>query len=141
MTSKLYQAIASTVGAYHRCVASGNTFAEKHLEAINTFEDMLPHGSGIDNGTKIDLDRTNDDKITLTFGYHHMDDNGMYCGWTDYKAVITPSFNGFHLQILGQNINFIKDYLHDTFGFVLDQTINRTKDGITIVDNTFQPAC
>src|SRR5262245_22807771 len=121
MSKKLYQQIASTVGAYHRCIASNNQeWTDKHLAALHEFEKELPSGSGIDSGTKIDVDVSGDEKIVLLTAYHHMDENGMYDGWTEHKITVTPSFSGFHLAISGRDRNGIKDYLHDTYSFALD---------------------
>ena len=78
-------------------------------------EDLLPSGSGIDNGTKIDLEKSRANKIVLTFSFHHMDEHGGYCGWSDYKAVLRPGWHGVELEIFGKDKNGILDYLHDTF--------------------------
>lgn len=129
MKYKLYQEIASLCGAYHRCVEKGNDFAEKHLTRLHEIEkNELPRGSGIDSGTKIDIDESGDEKIVLLFCFHHMNENGFYDGWTGHKAIITPSFSGFSLRITGRDRNGIKDYLHETFSYVLDGPYDAPKN-------------
>lgn len=122
----LFQEIAATCGARKRCIAGGNEF-EKHDARLDTIErEFLPHGSGIDNGISIDRDASTDDRTVLTFGFHNLDENGFYVGrerllcWTDYRAVVTPAFTGYHLHITGSNRNGIKDYLHETIATALD---------------------
>jgi hypothetical protein len=113
---KIYQEIASLAGAYHRCIKSNNEYSQKHKWELERIEkDWLPRGFGIDSGTKIDLDNTNDDKITLICDFHHMDNNGYYCGWRQYKIKIKPSFQGFDINITGRDPHFIKDYLFDVY--------------------------
>ena len=115
---KLYEKIAHTVTALKNCKASGNVaWLGKHADTIRNIEkNLLPSGSGFDAGTTIDLDRTNDQRITLTTSFHHMDEHGFYSGWTDHEIVVTPSFIGeIDLKIKGRNQNQIKDYIFDVF--------------------------
>lgn len=122
---KLYQAIASTIQAYHNCVSSGNDWADKHEETLHKFEsDYLPSGSGVDCGTKIDLDCSTGDKIVLTFEYHHMNDNGMYDGWTSHTVTVKPSLQfGFTLKISGTNRNGDINYFYDLFSSALETEV------------------
>lgn len=124
--NKVYQQIASIAGAYHRCIKSNNEYGQKHKWELERIEkEFLPRGSGIDSGTKIDLDNTNDDKITLICEFHHMDDNGMYCGWRTYKIKVIPAFSGFDLHITGRDPHHIKDYLYDLYNNDLDSEYKR----------------
>jgi hypothetical protein len=115
--------IASTIQARKNCQASGNTeWHDKHDDTLRWIEDnLLPSGSGIDCGTEIDEDSSRSEKIILTFSFHHMDENGMYSGWSDYKCEVTPSFSGIDCRIVGRDRNMIKDYLHETFDYVLSR--------------------
>lgn len=59
------------------------------------------------------------DRIVFDFSFHHMDENGYYDGWTEYKLVITPSLtDGFDYKITGRDRNRIKEYLYDVFSDV-----------------------
>lgn len=123
MKNKFYQEIAAIVVAYKRCIEKGNEFAANHKCSLNQFEELLPSGSGIDRGTKIEIDECEENKLVLSFGYHHMNAGGMYCGWTEHKMIITPSFDGFNSNITGRNQNQVKDYLYDTFNYYLTREI------------------
>ena len=120
---KLYSEIASLVQARLNCINSGNTEWEaKHEEKILALvKEYLPSGSGIDCGTEIDLDASNPNKLVFNFSYHHMNDGGMYDGWTEHKAIVTPDLaSGFSLTITGRNRNQIKEYLHEVYSNDLD---------------------
>lgn len=125
----LIEDIASTIDAYHNCVKSGNALWEgKHLERLEQIaRNELPSGSGIDSGTAIDIERSSGNKIILTAGFHHMDENGYYDGWTEHEVIVTPAFDGINLKITGRNRNEIKDYLHDVYYWTLLQV--RGEDG------------
>lgn len=61
---KLYQLLAQSVGAMHRCKASGNSeWRNIHSERIETLVSRhFPIGSGFDVGTGIDLDASTEEK-------------------------------------------------------------------------------
>ncbi len=78
----------------------------------------LPHGSGFDAGTKI-LSVT-DQKIVLQADFHHMDDHGFYCGWTEHKVTIRAHLvHGFSVHVSGQNKRQIKEYIADVLNSCL----------------------
>lgn len=118
---QVYQAIAIALNARNNCEASGNTEWrdrwQARLDAIA--RDVLPSGSGVDNGTAIDGDSPAD-RIVLAMSFHHMDENGTYDGWTEHEIVASASLvNGFELRVTGRNRNGIKDYLADLYGAAL----------------------
>ena len=124
MNTKLCAVIASTIGARARCEQTGATeWFNRHSDTLQAIErDYLPHGSGIDNGVGIDVYGSNEEKIVLTLGYHHMNDGGYYDGWTEHKAIITPAFTGgLKIRITGRDRNQIKEYLHDVLYTALTQ--------------------
>ncbi len=110
-------ALASTFQAFKNCVSSNNIeWKDKHEDAINEILKALPSGSGIDSGVQFDWDRSTADKLIFSFGFHHMDDNGFYCGWTDHRLTVTPNFQaGYKIKISGQNKRDIKEYLYQLF--------------------------
>lgn len=126
MSNKLYAAFASLVGARLRCQASGNDeWFEKHTARLTELLDEMPSGSGVDSGTKLDLDASTEDKLVFTTAFHHMNDGGYYDGWTNHIVVVTPSLqHGFNLRITGSNRNDIKDYLHELFATALNNDVS-----------------
>jgi hypothetical protein len=128
----LVNAIAEALFSYK------NNNVHGELSRIHQLESFLPRGSGIDSGTKIDLDKSQPDKIILTFDYHHMNEDGFYDGWScDWKAIITPTFLsyiGLHVDLKTGRFNDnshrrryndsnFKDYLHETYYYCLDKQI------------------
>lgn len=126
MKTTVVKEIASKVQARLNCIQSGNTEwklkHEQHAEAL--CKGFLPSGSGVDTGTKLDFDKSTAEKLVFTFGYHHMNENGMYSGWTDHKAIVTASLVfGIEIKITGRNRNGIKEYLNDRFDSDLSREI------------------
>lgn len=63
----------------------------------------LPSGSGINNGISLNSYEGDPSKgFELYVPYHHMDDNGMYCGWQDYIAKVRADLterDGFSVSV------------------------------------------
>lgn len=93
-------------------------------DQLTKLEKLLPHGSGIDCGCKIDREKSGSKKVVITFDFHHMNNAGYYDGWSSYRLTVTPVLWGdFYIKITGQNKNYIKDYLYDLFDSVLSEQI------------------
>lgn len=132
---RLDKLIAQLIDARLRCLETGNTFADTHTDTLRQLANLLPHGSGIDAGVTVDLERSHLEKIVLNTAFHHMDEHGFYDGWTEHTVTVTPSFLGDRrLRISGPNRNDIKEYLHQTFDDVLGQQVEWAKreDGTVI---------
>lgn len=123
MKQTIAQAIASAIVARANCWESGNKewFQRWEDRALNLVRDYLPSGSGIDCGTTLDLDGSNGNALRFTFSFHHMDENGFYCGWTEHKLIVKPSFSGLSLHITGPDRNQIKEYLYELYDSALSQ--------------------
>lgn len=118
----IYQEIAAITDARRNCIKSGNQeWQDRHEETLERIQHNLPSGSGIDTGCLIDLEKSGWNKIVITFGFHHMNDNGYYDGWTDHKAIITPAFDGINIKITGRDRNNIKEYLYDVLEYALNE--------------------
>ena len=107
--------------------------ADRVEQDLSNLRDLLPSGSGIDNGTRIDIRKCwvkSDEvvKLTLNTSYHHMNDTGYYDGWTDHVVTIRPTLtsSGFSLAITGRNRNDIKDYLGEVFEGALNEPVRET---------------
>jgi len=130
-TDQLYRMIAGKIDARRTCFAKHNDlWFERHTYALEQLaRDVLPSGSGIDSGTKIDLERSTGEKIVLLTSFHHMHESGMYDGWTEHTITIRPSLiHGISLAISGPNRNEIKDYLHDVFSTDLQRDVTEAYD-------------
>lgn len=65
---------------------------QEALGNICTMEEHLPSGSGFDAGCSIDIKNADMNKIVIRCDFHHMNENGYYCGWSKNVATVTPSF-------------------------------------------------
>ena len=124
--TKLYEQIAQAIQARASCAKDLDT----HTEWFNRWSDrlqrieknVLPSGSGFDSGSKLDLDRSDARRIVITTAFHHMDENGSYCGWSEHTVWITPSFiGGFDVAVSGRNVRDIKDYIGEVFSTLLSE--------------------
>jgi hypothetical protein len=124
----VYSEIASLVQARLNCGQPGNKeWFETHTERIEAIvKEHMPSGSGFDSGTKIDLEVSQVDKLVFRTAYHHMNEVGMYDGWTEHTVTVTPSLlHGFHLRISGRDRNDIKEYIADTFSEALQTEVQQ----------------
>ena len=122
---QVYQKLASLVGASIRNLESNNKvwYAKNLDEVLRIVKEDLPHGSGIDNGVKIDLEACDHTKLVFTFGFHHMDDNGFYDLWTEHKLTVRPGWQGPDIKISGRDHRAIKEYLYELFNHALTREI------------------
>jgi hypothetical protein len=121
MARYLYSELAQAIQARKSCEQTGNTeWFEKWSDTIKLIESLLPHGSGFDAGTKVDLDSSHADRLVFETSFHHMNEDGFYDGWTKHTIVVTPSFfGGFNMRISGRDRNAIKDYIGEEFAITL----------------------
>lgn len=115
--TKLYQQIASLLQAIENCKQSGNAeWQERHARRISFLVyNRMPSGSGFDNGTKLD-DSSSPAKLVFNTAFHHMNDGGMYDGWTEHQVIVTADLaSGFTVRITGRDRKQIKDYIGEIF--------------------------
>lgn len=119
----LYREIAALLQAIDNCEKSNNKeWLDKHTQHLtDLITHYLPSGSGFDSGTK--LIKYKPGEISFFAPFHHMNENGMYDGWTDHTIIVTPSFDGIDLRITGRDRNDIKDYIHEMFHTALTTEI------------------
>jgi hypothetical protein len=126
MTRKVFQVLAATLDAWITCVERGNTeWIERHEETIKkTVRQYMPSGSGWDSGTEIDTQKSTGEKLVFHGSFHHMNENGMYDGYTEHSVTVKPSLVfGFVLSISGRNRNDIKEYLYELFEECLSREV------------------
>jgi len=126
----LYQLIALVGNALRRATNNGNEeWQQAWQELLEKCEELLPSGSGFDEGTTIEY--AGSDKIVLRTSYHHMDEHGYYDGWTEHTVTVIPSLaHGFDIRVGGRNRNGVKEYIADVFFDVLRSEV--TWDGETV---------
>lgn len=131
MRQPLYQVIAREFERYARCEDRPDIRNDASTKIVDLVREHMPSGSGIDSGTKLDFGASKPDRLVFTFGYHHMNDVGMYDGWTEHTLIVTPSLHwGMETRITGPDRNQIKEYLYDTYGLALTQLV---EDGTMLV--------
>ena len=124
---KLYKKIANAIG----WTALTDEFKIKKMDELDELSNLLPSGSGIDSGCTIDEEKSTKNKIVIHSSFHHMDENGFYCGWSEFTVTAIPDFmNYFNLKIVGNNAIYpafsdIKDYLYELFRESLNENIVR----------------
>lgn len=143
--SNVVQTIASALDAMRRCESRakpGNdgadhwsSMARHHRDSVESVVSRyLPSGSGFDAGTKLDFDASRPDRLVFTTSFHHMNDTGMYDGWTEHRVIVVPSFIGhFSLRVSGKDRNGIKDYIADVFHHALQETVRWTYQTASVV--------
>ena len=122
----LFMELANLIGAIENCEQSNNyDWMDKHTEkVISLSENNLPHGSGFDSGSMVDIVNSTSEKIVIDTSFHHMDEHGGYDGWTNHTIIITPSLKfGYTLDITGEDKNGIKEYMYDTFNQCLSEMV------------------
>ena len=112
-TTTLVATLAGLLDAIGNCERSGNAeWKVRHETKLHALcAAWLPSGSGVDCGTQLLRDRSTPSRLVFALSFHHMNDAGMYDGWTEHTAVVTPTFSGVDVRITGRDRNGIKDYL------------------------------
>lgn len=117
---KLYQLLAQKIAWEAK-----EDFREQRRRDIDACLDLLPSGSGWDNGTKLDEDATRENRLVFYGGFHHMDTHGYYCGWTEHQVIVTPSLcYELDIRVTGINRNDVKEDIRNRFEEALKQRID-----------------
>lgn len=103
-----------------------NGMRQAHGDVVaRIIRDLAPSGSGFDNGTILDNDKTRDNRLVFSTSFHHMNDVGMYDGWTKHEVIVYPTFYGYALRVTGRNRNNIKEHISEVFRNFLDTETER----------------
>lgn len=112
-TRRYYSALAQAIQWYNDTTEDFKGQAE---DKIKTLEKQLPYGSGVDNGTSVNMKLSKPQRIVIDTAFHHMDKHGYYDGWTVHQVIVTPCLkHGYALRITGKNRNRIKGHLYNLF--------------------------
>lgn len=123
----LYKALASLCEARDNCLRRDNPeWAKRHLARIRELvKEYMPSGAGFDSGVTFDEDRSTGEKLVFHTSFHHMNESGVYNGWTTHDVIVLPSLgHGIYLRVSGRDVNRIKDYIHELFDAVLRQDVD-----------------
>lgn len=136
---KVYQVIARALGARIRCEQANNReWIVKHQDRIDELVEDFPHGSGYDSGTKLD-DSSTEERLVFNTAFHHMNENGMYDGWTEHQVIVTPSLEtGYSMRITGRDRNQIKEMMADDFHMALDKDIEEYRKEAVYGNNVME---
>lgn len=114
--------VSNAIAVYH---LDPYNYKKRWMEQLWNEEEKLPSGSGIDKGCRFILDDSKPNKIVIDIPYHHMDENGFYCGWNTYQVTLKPCFRtGIDIKIKctikGADVKrwdreLVIDYLYDLF--------------------------
>jgi len=128
---KLYRTISGLISARANCEKTGNRewFVRHSKRLLALVKDKLPSGSGFDSGTTIDVERSTPERLVFSTSYHHMNEGGMYDGWTEHEVIVTPSLHhGISVRITGRDRNQIKDFIHESFRAALTDDIDPARE-------------
>ena len=123
----LYRALVSAVVARANCEKNGNTEWEiRHRKRIEVLcARLLPSGSGLDNGCQFDLGASNEKQLVIHTAFHHMNDMGMYDGWTNHTVRVRASLlSEIDVTVSGRDRNGVKDYIGDRFDFAMRELVD-----------------
>lgn len=127
MKYQVIERIATILKAYHTCdELKAKEWKNNHRDTLEDIaKNYLPSGSGFDSGSHIDIDDSNGiDCIILETSYHHMSEYGFYCGWSEHRITIRPTFNGPDWEIESDYSGVDdEDFYQDGFEEYLDDTL------------------
>lgn len=120
---------ASLIVAIQNCQRPGFNghpdYPARHVEALEALaRDHLPRGSGFDKGSSFDIDASRVDCLVIRTAFHHMDENGFYCGWSEHTVRVRAHLAfGFVVRVSGPNTRGIKDYISGAFHAALSTMV------------------
>ena len=125
---EVFRKIAGLCEAMKNCRATQNTYwEEKHLARLHEIAAAyLPHGSGIDGQTTVDIEKSGRSRIILYSEYHAMNEVGFYDGWIDFKVTVKPDLvTGLDVIVTGRfgKYSDLKDGLASDYDYALTQEI------------------
>ena len=122
MKTTLVQAIMQCWHAANRCREYNNAeWYPRWVIRLQSLYQLLPSGSGVDNGTQVrDVQSW---KLSLNVAFHHMDDSGMYDGWSNYVITVRPDWDSVRINVSGPDRNGTKEYLAQLYHATLTSPV------------------
>ena len=130
----LYKQIAGLLIAIQNIEKQGpSTNAKRHFDTIREIMNGAPSGSGIDNGIEILLEECTPEKLVFSCDYHHMNDDGMYDGWTHHVINVKANlYFDIDIRISGKDRNGIKEDLHSVLHDWLTSVPSKEDNIVTV---------
>lgn len=105
-------------------MSSGSDPYTRNVEEVERLcKAFMPSGSGFDVGTKLLLDDSKPGRLVFQTSFHHMNDAGMYDGWTEHRVYAIAEHDGMDIVVGGRDRNQIKDYIAECMTQALKQQI------------------
>jgi len=125
----LYRALAEAMQSLRNCEASKPTspsggWATRWANVVRELVSSLPHGSGFDSDPRISLQQSKPDRIVIDGSFHKMDSNGYYCGWSDFRVTVKPTFDGIDVDARGAGSTDLNDYIAETYRHALCEHVD-----------------
>jgi len=133
----LWQAIGETVEQWRKAEAEADSgimrASNRAAYLADRLDDMarefLPSGSGFDSGTQFDRDGSRASLVRFVTAFHHMNESGMYDGWTQHAVTLRASLSGVpDMRVTGRDRNGIREYIGDAFAEALRLPVARVFD-------------
>lgn len=124
-----YQILASAFRAWQNLQNSGGNPLMHEVKIETIMKKYAPNGLGIDNGIEFSFLESGKNLLVFEFGFHHLDGNGSYVGWSKHKLSVTPDLAfGFNLQFESdysaiESLDGVDEYLYDLFSYWLKSEI------------------
>jgi len=118
---KVYEALAQ---ASER--RDDEEWADIMMEKIDNIMKGAPSGAGIDSGTQFIPEKSSREKLVFAASFHHMNENGYYCGWTEHQVIVTQDLIGLNVRVTGKNRDDIKEYLTEVYHYWLTKEVDWT---------------
>lgn len=119
---KMYQALAHVAMALNNPSLT-KTALNYQTQRLDQLVKLLPSGSGFDAGTEFLTVASGSKKLIFKTAYHHMDEHGGYCGWTEHEVIVTPCLDhtGIDMRVTKKDKNNIKEYILEVFFSALQE--------------------
>jgi hypothetical protein len=113
------QLVAYCADVARQMTQDDTSFFRVWTPVLDTINAQLPRGSGFDAGSRFLPEDSTQSRLVFETAFHHMDDAGMYDGWTNHQIIVNPSFDGFDIRVTGRDRNGIKDRIAECFYYAL----------------------
>jgi hypothetical protein len=117
----LYQLLAQKFQEYAVHKDSDNEVQET-LNVNNDIEELvyqyMPAGNGVDYGTRIDLDFSDETLLIFNAQFHHYDNDGNPGDWTSHTITVSPArslVKDIEVSVTGEDRDEVIFYLYNLF--------------------------